>query len=434
MQGATAVLIGVLALSILHGPAASASAFSAGSCGLSIQIRNHDLGESQRATNHVTVQGAFYVQFQAVGPDASRVARLEYGFGKSLPQAIGDCAVPVGPVAGLYLSAYRADDTPEDGFFIPINTTVPDGDYSALLVARDAGGAELGRAWSDATVANAGGTDMIAPWPIVLPGDGEGPASSLTIEFAETVAPSDVRAYVSRPGAPETEVPLAEFVPPARDDDVVPYNPIDPSPVQKRVLGSGYEWKGALGPEAVVRVVARDAAGNRVERILHASDPTAGPRTVPVDADVGFVTAPGAPTALSADAPFPVVLANRGSGAAHVNLHLSGAVEALGASFATPHVVIPPGREATAEIRFASAPDRTNGASGALDVVARYLSGTNETTMAARFDVSLAPALAIGPAEVPERLDAEAPDAAATPTVGFAAFVVAIALLALLCR
>src|SRR5699024_8610886 len=91
-----------------------------------------------------------------------------------------------------YLPNYRADRDPSDGFFIPVKTMlVPDGIYAAAVHAYDEGNNELARFWARAIVDNCDNQtaspqekcdgdaaqlvahDRTAPWPIVLPGDGE---------------------------------------------------------------------------------------------------------------------------------------------------------------------------------------------------------------------------------------------------------------------
>lgn len=240
----------------------------------------------------------FFNQFQAVvdtdHPNAPALSPEEddgiqswwFGFGPIKEAAVFEeregCEKPWAP--GIQLYSYRSDANPEDGFFVPINTTgVPDGTYGYVLYACtertyadcqptgvDAPGSEdqalrednlVAAVWGQATVYNGRehceegqfqGTpmaghdlscmrqyDFIKPWPVVLPGDGRQtndeacdvpPARCVTIEFAERLDTQDgsqapdqkaVRFWFN--GVEKTDE-LQAWTPEPRDNDLIPGN------------------------------------------------------------------------------------------------------------------------------------------------------------------------------------------------------------------
>lgn len=231
-----------------------------------------------------------------VDPDHPRSPPLEsgkagsiqswwFGFGPIKDIAVfegaADCKKPWSP--GIQLYSYRSDANPEDGFFIPINTTgVPDGTYGYVVYActeREYASCQptgvddpetgepiiednlVAAGWGKATVYNGRehceegelqGTplaghdlscmrsyDFIEPWPKILPGDGtqtndeacDAPAQRcLTIEFGERLASMEgsqapnqtaVRLWVN--GVEKTDQ-LEVWTPPERDNDLIPGN------------------------------------------------------------------------------------------------------------------------------------------------------------------------------------------------------------------
>ncbi|HLE48296.1 MAG TPA: hypothetical protein VI818_08370, partial [Candidatus Thermoplasmatota archaeon] len=177
-----------------------------GQCGVKLVLKNPDLQEASDGFIHAS--GWFFIQFQAVGPDADRVKSFAFSFGKAAPDGYSNCNVGGQAVTGAYILNYRGDYTPEDGFFVPINTTlVRDDEYGAAVHAYDqpnAQGREIGRFYAKARVENGCAVmgcrdkttadilkqDKVKPWPRVLPGDGKqtnGDVKGLTIEFAESV-------------------------------------------------------------------------------------------------------------------------------------------------------------------------------------------------------------------------------------------------------
>lgn len=252
----------------------------------------------------VEASWALFPQFQAVvGSDSeptirqvkqSEIQSMWFAFGPIKEGATigpkeGNCEKPWSP--GLQLYAYRSDPNPDDGFFVPINTTaVPDGTYGFALYActsqqyadchpsavenpetgtpqpedSDLVAAVWGRAVVDnAAEENLPGSsgrdecsddrckrdfDFIDPWPTVLPGDGKEGVQPhadacdsgdekrcVTIEFAERLdvlngseAPGDKAIQVWVNGIERTSE-LQEWTPPARDDDFIPGNDGDAS-------------------------------------------------------------------------------------------------------------------------------------------------------------------------------------------------------------
>lgn len=208
-----------------------------------------------------------------------------FGFGPLKDTAVidemADCEKPWVP--GIQFYSYRSDATPENGFFVPINTTgVSDGTYGFVVYActertydacQPAGVDEpesgepvaqdnfVAAAWGKSTVYNGRehceegglegtpfahhdpscmrGYDFVKPWPMILPGDGSQtnedacdvpPDRCLTIEFTEhlatgngTQAPNGKAIRLWFNGIERT-AELAEWTPPPRDNDLIPGN------------------------------------------------------------------------------------------------------------------------------------------------------------------------------------------------------------------
>lgn len=345
-------------------PAPSPAA--SGSCGVKLVLKNPDLQE-RPTSGKLEVSGLFFIQFQAVGANAEKVKSLSFSFGKPIPDAAMTCTTPEW-ITGAYIKDYRSDRTPEDGFFVPINTTlVPDGEYAGAVHAYDASKAEIGRFFVKADVKNGCGmprcqdktaadlvkTDKIVPWPRVLPGDGvqsNTDVQGLSIEFAEPVA--EVQAFING-----NETVLEKWPGIPLDDDVIPGNDQDactvPAPVcVKRLWGPAYKWVGEIAQNDVVRVVAKDVSGNRVEKILHLLDPTQGAIVtgdkinVDISADeTTKTTTPGHRIE------YQLNLLSLGGQEAHVNLALSEyPTDKLELTLRPNHVVLKSGERATAAL------------------------------------------------------------------------------------
>jgi hypothetical protein len=266
-------------------------------CGaVSLIFMNPDL--RPRDDGYVHASGTFFIQFQAIGDRAAEVAKIGFSFGKPLPDALATCEppAPLPPLTGVYIPQYRSDATPEDGFFVPINTTlVPDDIYGAALDAYTADGAVLAHLYTQAVVENGANcfptadrcADHTAPWPIVLPGDGAqtNPVGGITIEFAEGV--SDVLVRING----EQVVP-EPWTPPARDDDAQPDNDdadcsalqgiTDQTPLgnnyvcHRTIWGSGFHLAREAKAGDVIEVRALDQAGNEATKVLTIGGATQG--------------------------------------------------------------------------------------------------------------------------------------------------------------
>lgn len=315
-------------------------------CGEDIVLvfKNPDLRPREDGKIHAS--GWFFIQFQAIGDKAMEIQKFTFSFGKPIPKEMRKCDTPQW-ITGAYLQNYRVDNDPRDGFFVPINTSlVPDGEYGAAVHAYDASGKELVRYYISAMVDNGGRAstrdpikkDFTAPWPMVLPGDGEQthPVSGLTIEFAEPIQRID--AYLNG-----VKLPLTDWTPPARDDDAIPDNPANPSVVE-RVWGPGYKWEGSILSDDVVKVVAVDMWNNSVEKVLHIGDPFIGGRighgTAELDVQINA-------TEQTADdrgqASYKFSVANTGNGAAHGNIIINPQ-DGIRAKFSKDHITIGPGK------------------------------------------------------------------------------------------
>lgn len=335
-----------------------------GTCGVRLVLKNPDLQANLQ--NRIAASGWFFIQFQAVGDGADRVASFTFSFGKPIPDALQSCSTPRW-VTGLYLQDYRGDYSPEDGFFVPINTTlVPDGEYAAAVHAYDQAGTEIGRFFLTADVDNDCQSfgcrdrtaeqvrvkDRVMPWPRVLPGDGvqTNDVEGLTVEFAEPV--TDVHAYLNG-----NETPLEEWEGAPMDDDAQPGNDEEPCPVQaqyaclKRVWGPAFKWEGQIVQNDVIRVTATDLNENRVEKILHLLDPTQGGivsgDVVEIDISVDRTTVSVGP---GQTGQYGFAFVSLSQVEAHVNLPVQFDERSLTARFSPDHVVVGPGERRTADL------------------------------------------------------------------------------------
>jgi hypothetical protein len=343
-----------------------------GRCGVTLVLRNPDLQAD--SSGIIRASGWFFIQFQASGAGAQNVKTFSFSFGKPAPNDYSNCTTPEW-ITGAYIKNYRGDYDPEDGFFVPINTTlVPDDIYGAAVHAYDSAGKEVGRYWVTAIVDNCDGGqgsrcgdkpaevrkhDKVAPWPIVLPGDGKqtNSVNGLTIEFAEAL--SSIEAWIN--GVP---VNLTSFPGRLWDDDVTPGNDGAQGPTAasctvstplcvKRSWGPAYKYETPIQQNDILKVRAVDLAGNVAVKIIHLLDPNAGgiipDDVIDVDlqvAEARLSTNPG--TAVD----FKFTLTNLGGAEAHVNLFVEGPQVAI-AEWKPGHVAVPGGerRDAVLTVR-----------------------------------------------------------------------------------
>ena len=335
-----------------------------GTCGVQLVLKNPDL--QANLEGRITASGWFFIQFQAIGQGAERVDSFTFSFGEPIPDQLQNCSAPRW-VTGAYLQDYRGDFTPEDGFFVPINTTlVPDGTYGAAVHAYDAAGTEVGRFFVSADVRNGcaqprcsdrtpeqiRAMDKILPWPRVLPGDGiqTNDIGGLTVEFAEPI--KDAQAFVNG-----NETPLEEWEGVPMDDDFQPRNDntaCSPQPAPlcvKRVWGPAFHSAVVIQQNDIVRVVATDLNENRVEKILHLLDPTQGGivsgDSIDIDITVDQTTKS---VGAGQTGEFVFAFTSLGGSDAHVNLPIQFDESKLEARFSPDHVVVKPGERATATL------------------------------------------------------------------------------------
>jgi hypothetical protein len=288
-----------LALALLSLPPAGAQTHACGE--IQIVFRNPDL--QPREDGFIHASGQFFAQFQAIGPGADQIATFGFSFGPDSTEFDESaCAAPAW-VTGTYMPNYRADRDASDGFFIPLKTSlVPDGTYAAAVHAYDANNVELARFWGRAIVDNCDDSgavsrcdgdqaqntehDTTAPWPIVLPGDGQPLAGhQFTIEFAEPLS-----SYLVLLNGQDITANMTEWDGRLWDGDLVPgYGPSGvgeavapecslPNPAHQCIkYGPAYEWTGReLNAQDVLRVEAVDLAGNRAVKDIHIGSSVAG--------------------------------------------------------------------------------------------------------------------------------------------------------------
>lgn len=406
MRTVLAVLLGLLAATLV-GPGGQAQFPSCGE--MELVFRNPDLQPDDR-DGKVHASGQFFIQFQAVGAQADDIAVFGFSFG---PDTVAfeeaACDQPVW-FTGAYVLNYRADRDPSDGFFIPIKTDiVPDGDYAAAVHAYDANGDELARFWARAVVDNCEGDaarctddleqqaphDTTAPWPIVLPGDGQPlEGHHLSVEFAEPVGNLTVHL--------NGDDITAEMEPwDGRIWDADSYPDYGPGGVGAIVAppctqpfhtciryGPAYSWNGRPLTDAdIVRVEATDANGNRAIKDLHiASEGSGGAVTseapnleITVDA-VRKATAAGSSTIFRFD------IQNTGGGTAHPFTAMD-APEGWSAAF-LDHQPIPPGGRMTQELTV-TPPSGTTAGTYDVNATISYVKAGREQSRAWTLEVDV---------------------------------------------
>lgn len=272
-------------------------------CGdLELVFLNPDL--QPRSDGKIHAQGSIFAQFQAIGDQADEIATFAFSFGPLVSEdAFTEdtvCDLPLWH-SGQAVPFYRADQNPDDGFFINLQTNlVPDGEYTAAVHAYDADDEELARFWANAVVDNCedSGTpipercdeagvklmDKTMPWPIVLPGDGQLPddKTGFTIEFAENLHPDDP-IKVTLNGEDITDE-LETWDGREWDNDyflgyypfglaeVLPSECSQQPPQDCTTLGPAYKWEQRdLTDDDVLRVEAMDASihSNAATKDLH---------------------------------------------------------------------------------------------------------------------------------------------------------------------
>ncbi len=282
-------------------------------------------GLKQKGDGKVHAQGQLFAQFQAIGDGADQIATFGFSFSpvSQMASETEVCAMEPWIPSGPYIINYRADIDPSDGFFINLQTTlVPDGDYMAAVHAYDANDNEIARAWTLAVVDNCTepapsycndepyptaehqAQDKTEPWAIMLPGDGEldisknaAPAgSTLTLEFAEPL--SELRVFINgklvhqKDGAVQNMTPFEGRI---WDDDLLPgYGPYGTGstvanecsqqpPQTCGPLGEAWALSGRpILDSDVVRVEARDLAGNLAQKEIHIGSAGGGAITLDV--------------------------------------------------------------------------------------------------------------------------------------------------------
>lgn len=304
LRPSVAVLVALGTLAFVPAPANA----QINSCGpFEIVFRNPDL---QPGTDgFITAEGAFFAQFQVIGPGADAVVTMGFSFGvytTDFPESMVCNNPPQAWFTGQQIPNYRADTDASDGFFINLQTPlVPDGEYTAAVHAYDAQDNELGRFWAKAIVNNCDATgpvpparcdgdipqntknDRTAPWPMILPGDGsklyEG-TTGFSIEFAEEL--SNLTVYLN---GKDITAEMEQWDGREWDDDLLPgYGPnglaavlveecSQQPPQECTHLGVAYRWNTrAMTNDDVIRVEAMDLAGNLAVKDIHIGSSVAG--------------------------------------------------------------------------------------------------------------------------------------------------------------
>lgn len=348
------LLAGALALTSILAFAPAPAAAQINSCGpFEIVFRNPDL---QPGTDgFITAQGAFFAQFQVIGEGADQVTTMGFSFGvytTDFPESQVCSQPPQAWFTGQQIPNYRADTDASDGFFINLQTPlVPDGEYTAAVHAYNAANEELGRFWAKAVVDNCDDApvqrcdgdaaqnlkhDLTAPWPMMLPGDGQklpDGTTGFSLEFAEELA-----GLVVLLNGQDITTELEKWDGREWDDDLLPgYGPnglgailvpecSQQPPQECTHLGVAYRWNTrAMTSTDVLRVEAIDLAGNQAVKDIHIGSSVAGGAItdaapnlqITVD-QVKQTTTPGQPVLFRFD------ITNSGGGTAHPFTSSSG--------------------------------------------------------------------------------------------------------------
>jgi hypothetical protein len=383
----TFAAVALMALPAL--PAGAQEGF--GACGnITLIFMNQDL--RPRDDGFVHVSGTFFIQFQAIGADASRVAKVAFSFGKPFPDGVAACDTPVEPATGAYVRNYRSDADAADGFFVPINTTlVPDDTYGAAITAFDASGAYLAQFYTKAIVENGPNCfpqrtrceDHVLPWAMILPGDGNqtNEVGGITIEFAEPVV--DVQVKING----EQVIPQP-WEPPARDDDAIPDNDGEecttpeelrflPVVCRRVVWGSGFRVDREPAVGDVIEVKAIDTSGNEHTKTVNVGGSTQG-GTIELATPELQVSADLPEQAVEAGetAEYRLKLVNVGQGNAEARMTVS-APEGVATEWSNPTIAVPSGAEEFVILKATPGQDLRPGGY-TLQVKAIYKSGTED--------------------------------------------------------
>jgi hypothetical protein len=374
---------GLLALAfVLAGLSAIPSATAQiHSCGpFEIVFRNPDLQPG--SDGFITAEGAFFAQFQVIGPGADAVTTMGFSFGVYTAD-FDEAQVCSNPpqlwFTGQQIPNYRADTDPSDGFFINLQTPlVPDGEYTAAVHAYDASNNELGRFWVKAVVNNCDAPgpvpparceddaaqhmnqDRTGPWPMVLPGDGQRLPEGVTgfsVEFAEEL--SSLTVLLNNE---DITAQMEQWDGRLWDDDLLPgYGPnglgailvpecSQQPPQTCSYLGVAYRWNTRpLTSTDVLRVDAVDKAGNRAVKDIHIGSSVAGGAITDALPNLQItVDEIKKPTSAGQPVVFRFEIVNSGGGTAHPFTSTSGP-EGWTLEF-TPHKPVGPGASDVQEL------------------------------------------------------------------------------------
>lgn len=150
----------------------------------------------------------------------------------------------------------RTDQTPSDGWMLPVNASrLPEGTHRFAIQAYAEAGNPASQVARLADALQVEGDDETPPWPWVLPGETDATTNphregALTVEIAE-----EGSAQLFLRGQ---RVPLEAWTPPRRDADLVPR-----ATARQQTWGSGFTYDGNLSEGDVLRVVTTDTQGNR---------------------------------------------------------------------------------------------------------------------------------------------------------------------------
>jgi hypothetical protein len=405
MRTLAATVLGILAVALAPVPAASAQMHNCGD--IQLVFRNPDLQPG--ADELIRASGQFFAQFQAIGEGADEIEVFGFSFGPDTMDFDEEaCDRPVW-FTGPYVINYRADRNPDDGFFIPLKTSlVPDGQYAAAVHAYDAGGEELARFWARAIVDNCDAAgpvpparcdgdqaqntrqDTTAPWPMVLPGDGQPlEGHTFTVEFGEPISWYSVHLNGDNITGNMTEWEgriwdadyMPDYGPAGTGEAVAP--PCSGTPGQTCIkYGPAYEWtERALTNDDFVRIEAADLAGNVAIKSIHIGSSVAGGA---ITEDIPILSHTVAATELTVapteTAVFQFTIENYGGGTGHPAAAATGP-PGWDIEWQPPHVPVDSGQTVTQELLVTPPAGATTG-TYEVQATLTYAAGGEEKVLA----------------------------------------------------
>lgn len=244
-------------------------------CELDVDLANEDLARQLASTGHIELGGLVQLQFQinaSTESDIDHQGAVEFALVEHLPAGLAQCVAPGIVTTGAPILGARVDGNLEDGIFFSFDADQGAGPYAAVVLVRNRHGHEVART---AFPIQLGGSDQVAPWPEILPTDGRtGSPPAVVVSFAEPVAYDAVQVFYTPPWHQRPAWLEQNPRPEEEQLDLVPWESRstgeevrhDLLPPHGLPVRTTFAWHGEPPCGGTLRLVARDAAGNTVER------------------------------------------------------------------------------------------------------------------------------------------------------------------------